>query len=210
MNITCNQLDDLLFDAGELAMTTADRHADGCASCREKLDAWKEISDVASSMQTTWKNDMLWPRIERSLRDERSRSVRTWSWQWAAAILLTVALGATAWYALRVRNHEASFDQDILRVSALDDVERAEQVHVEAIAKLERVAEPKLDEASTPLMVSYKEKLMLLDDAIAECQANIEHNRQNAHLRKQLLAMYSEKQQTLRDVLREESTHETH
>jgi hypothetical protein len=54
-------------------------------------------------------------------------------------------------------------------------------------------------------MISYKEKLMLLDDAIAECEANIAQNRQNAHLRKQLLAMYSEKQQTLMDVLREDS-----
>ncbi len=54
-------------------------------------------------------------------------------------------------------------------------------------------------------MVSYKEKLMLLDDAIAECQSNIDRNRQNAHLRKQLLAMYSAKQQTLEDVLREDT-----
>ena len=46
---------------------------------------------------------------------------------------------------------------------------------------------------------------MLLDDAIAECQTNIDRNRQNAHLRRQLLTMYSEKQQTLQDVLREDS-----
>ncbi|HEX6641671.1 MAG TPA: hypothetical protein VF215_11195, partial [Thermoanaerobaculia bacterium] len=69
----------------------------------------------------------------------------------------------------------------------------------------EQLAEARLDEAQTPLMVSYKEKLMLLDDAIAECQANIEQNRQNAHLRKQLLAMYTDKQQTLMDVLREDN-----
>jgi len=210
MNITCNQLDDLLFDAGELAMTTASKHAESCASCRERLESWTEISDVARTMETTWKNDMLWPRIERSLRDERRVEVRSWSWQWAAAIFMTIALGATVWFALSVRNREASFDQDILRMSALDDVERAEQVHLKAIAQLERIAEPKLDDSSSPLMVSYKEKLMLLDDAIAECQTNIEQNRQNAHLRKQLLAMYTEKQQTLRDVVREDSTHETH
>ena len=54
-------------------------------------------------------------------------------------------------------------------------------------------------------MVSYKEKLVLLDDAIAECQTNIEHNRKNAHLRGQLLAIYGEKQRTLQDVLREDS-----
>ena len=46
---------------------------------------------------------------------------------------------------------------------------------------------------------------MLLDDAIAECQANIDRNRQNAHLRRQLLAIYTEKQRTLQEVLREES-----
>jgi len=67
------------------------------------------------------------------------------------------------------------------------------------------VAEPRLEDAQTPLMVSYKEKLMLLDEAIAECQANIDRNQQNAHLRKQLLAMYTDKQQTLTDVLREDN-----
>ena len=68
---------------------------------------------------------------------------------------------------------------------------------------MEKSAEPKLEDPSTPLMVNYKEKLMLLDDAIAECQTNIDRNRQNAHLRKQLLAIYSEKQRTLQEVLRE-------
>jgi len=66
------------------------------------------------------------------------------------------------------------------------------------------VAKAKLDDPSSPLLVSYKEKLMLLDDAIAECETVIQHNRNNAHLRKQLLTMYSEKQRTLQDVLREE------
>ena len=56
-------------------------------------------------------------------------------------------------------------------------------------------------------MVSYKEKLMMLDDAIAECQTAIDKNRQNAYLRTQLLTMYSEKQRTLQDVLREEKNH---
>jgi len=54
-------------------------------------------------------------------------------------------------------------------------------------------------------MVSYKEKLMLLDDAIAECQAGVRVNRQNAQLRRQLLSIYTEKQRTLQDVLREEA-----
>ncbi len=127
-----------------------------------------------------------------------------WLWQIAAGLLLTVGLGGTVFYAVRVQSHDAAFDRDILRLTALDEVERAEQSHLEAIKQLERVAEQKLDDAQTPLMVSYKEKLMLLDEAIAECQANIDQNRQNAHLRKQLLAMYTDKQETLTDVVRED------
>jgi len=205
--ITCNQLDDLLFDASPLAMETAARHAESCAACAERLAAWNEIEETARSMRETWRSDLLWPRIERALIDERrKRSPRAkWLWQIAAGLLLTVALGGTVFYAVRVQSHDAAFDRDILRITALDEVERAEQSHLEAIERLERVAEQKLDDAQTPLMVSYKEKLMLLDEAIAECQANIEQNRQNAHLRKQLLAMYTDKQQTLTDVLREDN-----
>ena len=207
MNIKCSELDDLLFDASPLAMETAARHAEECAECAEKLAAWHEIEETARSMRGTWQNDLLWPRIERALKNEsRQRPPRTKKlWQMAAGLLLAIGLGGTVLYAVRVQTHDAAFDRDILRLTAMDEVERAEQSHLQAIQQLERVAEPKLDDAQTPLMVSYKEKLMLLDEAIAECQANIDQNRQNAHLRKQLLAMYTDKQQTLTDVLREDN-----
>ena len=204
--MNCTQLDDLLFDGSPLAMESAARHARDCVACAEKLAAWNDIADTAQSMRESWPNDMLWPRIERSLREERKKSVpMTRFWQYAAAVLITIGLGGTMWYALRVQSSEAAFDKRILQVSALDEVEGAEKNHELAIAQLESLAESKIDQSGSPLMVSYKEKLMLLDDAIAECQSNIDRNRQNAHLRKQLLAMYSAKQQTLEDVLREDS-----
>jgi hypothetical protein len=159
-------------------------------------------------MREAWQNDLLWPRIERVLRNETTQQTRhtpsRWLWQIAAAVVLTIAMGSTLFYALRVQTHEAAFDRDILRISALDEVELAERVHVRAISKLQRLADAKLESPDSPLMVSYKEKLMLLDDAIAECQSNIDRNRQNAHLREQLLTMYTEKQRTLQDVLRED------
>lgn len=204
----CAQLDDLLFDGSPLAMQTAERHAAHCAACAETLAGWKEITQTAQSMRVSWENELLWPRIERSLREERRRTPRGRIWQFAAAAAVVLLLGGTMFYALRVQTHEAAFDQDILRMTALDEVERAERTHVAAIDRLADLAAPKLEDAGTPLMVSYKEKLMLLDDAIAECETLIEQNRQNAHLRKQLLAMYSEKRQTLQDVLRED-THAT-
>ncbi len=204
MTITCSQIDDLLFDGTPLAMETAARHAESCAECAEKLAAWNDLTATAQSMRTKWQNDMLWPRIERALKEERRRLPARWIWQVAAAAVLIVGLAGTMFYALRVQTHQADFDKRIINASAIDEVEQAERVHEQAIQRLEQLADPKLEDAETPLIVSYKEKLMLLDDAIAECQANIDRNRQNAHLRKQLLAMYSEKQQTLEDVLRED------
>jgi hypothetical protein len=197
MTITCERIDDLLFEGDAESLALAEKHAEQCRSCREKLDAWTDISTTAQSMHVTWQNDMLWPRIQRSMKP---------SYGWmriAAAIVVTVGISASVWFAAHVRSSHDKFDQAIIRATALDDVERAEKAHVDAINKLEKLAGPKLDEPQTPILVSYKEKLMLLDDAIAECQTNIDQNRQNAQVRKQLLAMYSEKQRTLRDVLRE-------
>jgi hypothetical protein len=202
MNIDCTQIDDLLLEGDRISMEQAARHARGCDVCMEKLTAWNEISDTAQAMHVEWRSDMLWPRIERALAAEKRNRFRAVTWRVAAAVILTIGLGAGTWFAVQ-RSHEAAFDREILRVSALDEVERAERAHIAAIDHLEKVVEPKLEQAQTPLLVIYKEKLMLLDDAIAECQSNIDRNRQNANLRKQLLAVYSEKQKTLEEVLRE-------
>lgn len=204
MTITCDQLDDLLLDGEPLALETATKHAAGCPACAETLAEWQELSATARDLRTTWDNDMLWPRIERSLRAERQQRSRGALWQVAAAILLAALLGGGSWLFVRERRQQ-EFDAHILQVNAVDEVERAERAHIAAIDHLASVAQPKLEESSSPLMISYKEKLLLLDDAIAQCQTAIQQNRQNAHLRKQLLAIYSEKQRTLQDVLREEN-----
>jgi hypothetical protein len=183
-------------------MQLAAQHAGECPECMEKLAAWNEISDVAKGMHAGWKNEMLWPRIERSVRDERRRE-HARIWQIAAAVVLLTGLAFVTW-TINQRNRASDFDESIIRASAVDEAEKAEKAHIGAINRLEKHVGPKLENASTPLMVSYREKLMLLDDAIAECQTNIDRNRQNAHLRRQLLAIYSEKQRTLQDVLREE------
>lgn len=198
MTIRCEQLDDLLLDGSEFAMATAARHAESCDACREVLADWNEISDTAKSMKVSWESELLWPRIRRAMRRDMSPFLRM-----AAAAMITLTIGATAWYAMRDTNRDLTFDQKILNIAAVDEVEQAEQAYLKAIDRLEKVVEPELENADTALMANYKEKLMLLDDAIAECQTNIEQNRQNAHLRRQLLSMYSEKQRTLQAVVRE-------
>lgn len=205
MNIRCEQIDDLLLEGDPLSLETAAKHAEHCPGCMQTLTDWNEISDTAASMKTAWENDLLWPRIERAIKQETKRNSTidsTWQmWRVAAVVLLTFGIAASAWFVTRSKARD--FDEAILRSTAMDEVERAEQAHIAAIGQLERVAEKKLDNDASPLMVSYKEKLLLLDDAIAQCETQIEHNRQNAHLRKQLLAMYTEKQATLQDVLQE-------
>jgi hypothetical protein len=201
---TMTHIDELLLNGDRESMQAAALHASACSECAEVLAGWNDLSGTARELHTTWNSDLLWPRIERAIRNERRAGASRWL-QIAAAVVVIVGLGVTLAFAFRARNEQKAFDRAILREKAVHDVETAEEQHVAAINQLEKLAEPKLEEAASPLMVNYKEKLVLLDDAIAECQANIQHNRQNAHLRNQLLAIYGEKQSTLRDVLREES-----
>ena len=208
MNVSCEQFDALLLEGDRPSLAAAGEHALTCGACMETLTAWNDLSATAASMRVDWQSDLLWPRIARALQNEAQsapvepakKTMRSWLFA-AAAVLLAVGIAAAAWYGGRAAQRD--FDNVILRASAVDEVERAEQLHLAAIRQLERVAEPALEESPSPLMVSYKEKLMLLDDAITECETNIERNQQNAHLRKQLLSMYSQKQQTLRQIVRE-------
>jgi hypothetical protein len=50
-------------------------------------------------------------------------------------------------------------------------------------------------------MANYREKLLVLDSAIADLKSQAGINPANGHLRRQLLAMYQEKQDTLEQIL---------
>ena len=89
----------------------------------------------------------------------------------------------------------------LLKNRAVSEVEKAQASYEEAIEKLDAQARPQLENASTPLMASYREKLQVLDSAIAELKSQAGINPANGHLRRQLLAMYQEKQETLEQVL---------
>src|ERR1051325_486439 len=139
MTIKCTDFDHLLLEGDELAMRAAAEHATTCAACAATLAAWNEISATAHGMRAGWENDMLWPRIERAVRKERRRGW-TQLLQVAAALAIFIGIAAVTWSAIRVRQ----YDNAILRASALDEVERAEQQHVAAIDNLAKIAEPKL------------------------------------------------------------------
>jgi hypothetical protein len=80
-------------------------------------------------------------------------------------------------------------------------VERAEAAYEQAIDKLDAQARPHLQNSSAPLMANYREKLLVLDSAIADLKSQASMNPANGHVRRELLAMYHEKQDTLEQVL---------
>jgi hypothetical protein len=168
-------------------------------------------------MHKEWASPSLWPRIERDLQAESVKSAgwRSWisglqhapqsRWQMAMAALVLVAVSAIgAWQVLQRNSTVPSNDAHLLTDQAVQQVELAEKTYEQSIDKLAKLAQPKLNAASTPLLVNYREKLSLLDAAISECRTNLDRNRANAYLRNELLTFYQEKQQTLEQVLREE------
>jgi len=171
------------------------------------------MSVVAGELKQEWETPYLWSKIERRLADQMERKpsrVRGWlnslgmswpHWQTVAAMGLLLAVSGTAtWMALH--SDGAGADKQVfLKGRAVSEVERAEAEYQKAIDKLDSQARPQLEVPSSPLMASYREKLLVLDNAIGELREQAGQNPANAHLRRQLLAMYQEKQETLQEVL---------
>jgi hypothetical protein len=187
-------------------------HVQTCTECAEKLAVWREISEVSKSLEEKWESPELWPKISLELQKERSAAVpaaistrQRSFWQLAASFLLLISLGTLAWRVTVRSREQQQYENAIIRNAAIDEVEKAERAHVESIDRLEQIAGPQLEASTSPLMSSYREKLLLIDDAIRECETNVQHNRYNAHLRRELLSLYGEKQRTLRQIIREDS-----
>ena len=191
-------------------------HGQTCAECRERLRVWNEIEQAAPALKKTWESPDLWPRIEsaiaRSSPSETSapataRPRFAWLPLAAAAALFVIAMIGLQVFRPSLGERELltarSYKDPLLTENALSDVEKSEQRYVAAIDRLSRLAEPKLKEPATPLLVSYREKLLLLDGAIADLRTQLDQNRFNTHLRRELLAMYQEKQRTLEQVVGE-------
>jgi hypothetical protein len=215
MTFTCTDLDDALRDQEPAALEAARAHAQTCARCRESLEVWGEIAIAAPGLRQSWESPDLWPRIHQALAEESQRRQAEGPWSWrrwrtaAAAAGLVAAVGG--WLVLRSLAPSPALapapgpgpERRLLTEGALREVERSEAEYVASIDRLAKVAEPMLENPSTPLLASYREKVQLLDAAIADCRAEIDRNRFNAHLRRELLSIYQEKQRTLRALMEE-------
>jgi hypothetical protein len=210
MHVNCADRERIFMDGSAAEWAALETHAVTCAECGEELRIWKSMSATAGELRQEWETPYLWTKIERGLAEqmaEKPSRLRAWlnsigavvvPWQTAAAVLVLVVVTGTAWKIIHDRRSPGP--SPFLGSSAVSEVERAEADYQKAIDKLEAQAKPQLD-PSTPLMASYREKLLVLDNAIDELRAEAGQNPANAHLRRQLLAMYQEKKETLQEIL---------
>jgi hypothetical protein len=215
MNLTCRDREGIFLDGTPAEWAALEEHAAGCTVCAEEIRAWKALSAAAGELRDYREDLQLWAKIEGSLqKNQARRGTRqgfseklgfdgrlSLGWQTALAGALVVALAITGVFLYRERTVVDMGQGRLLRNSALAEVERTEHDYTKAIDRLAENAKPELDAPATPLMASYKEKLMVLDSAIDELRSEAGRNPSNAHLRYQLLAMYQEKQETLQEVL---------
>jgi hypothetical protein len=213
MNFECGRLEEALRedDAGLLAL--AREHAATCANCRVELKRWDALSAAARQLHHEWESPDLWSRIDTALAAQPQR--RRWvdflgfswrfpAWQLAAttaAVLMVMT--ASVWLLVRPepRKTVTVASRDFLTEQALKDVQDSEAAYVRSVDRLAALAKPALDNEPSPLMASYREKLTVLDAAIADLKDNRDRNQLNASLSVELLSLYQEKQQTLREVL---------
>jgi hypothetical protein len=193
MIIQCSDLERALRTP-EL-MPDARAHGEQCEACRHQLYLWGEISRLAPELHEEWDSPALWPRIRAELEAAAPRkTVPVWRWATAAA-----AMGILAVVLSQPWRGSQPKDRDFLTEGALQEVQQAEAAYSRSIDKLSAMAAAGLQESPTPLAAAYREKLVLLDSAIADLKANVETNRYNTYLRTELAALYREKQKTLQE-----------
>jgi hypothetical protein len=218
--LQCKDRERVLRSEDPALLAAFELHAAGCAACRNELEMWRNISATARGLQKSWDSPLLWPSIQRALEAEaRSPRTRT-KWErldefWTAsrpwvvapalALLLALMIGGTWMVVHRPENPlPPDAQRRLLTEQAVREVEKSEAAYIDSIRKLSALAAPKVDSPKTPLLATYREKLSVLDAAIDDCRAQVNGNPANPQLRQELLAMYREKQETLRQVLGED------
>ncbi|HEX3683646.1 MAG TPA: hypothetical protein VHU83_14000 [Bryobacteraceae bacterium] len=212
MKFECGDLDRAL-SMPEL-MPEAREHLKQCAACRREYRVWAEISTAAKELHEEWESPELWPRIQRAIDAEPKPKPAWWKeWKtWAIAAVALIAISAAVvwrpWERARAPASEAgkpvalnAANRDFLTEQALQEVEKNENAYRQSIDRLSQLAEPKLESAASPVAVNYREKLVMLDSAIAETRANLDQNRFNVRLQTELANLYREKQDTLKELL---------
>jgi hypothetical protein len=219
MTASCRDLERALAGADPDLLTAFEEHASDCAACGRELAEWRRIGEAARGLSRSWESPDLLPRIRQALAEESTRGTETepteahlarWRWVPPVSIAALFVLATVGVFVFRnsggrepLTEHWKTTKAPLLTDAAIDEVDKAEQAYLASIDKLSKLAEPALSGATSPVLVNYREKLTVLDAAIRELQASVDQNRGNTHLRRELLAVYQEKQRTLQSLMKE-------
>ncbi len=217
MTASCRDLERALAGEDAELLPAFEAHAASCAACGRELAEWRRIAEVAPQLRRSWESPELLPRIRQALAEESTRTdrepearPRRFAWIPAASIAALFVLATVGVFVFRnsggrepLTEHWKTTKDPLLTDAAIEEVDRAEQAYLSSIDNLSRLAEPALANATSPVLVNYREKLTVLDSAIAELKASVDQNRGNTHLRRELLAAYQEKQRTLQSLMKE-------
>lgn len=208
MDFDCTKLEDALREDDRALMAAARAHAESCEACRAQLRRWDEISIAARELHHEWDSPELWNRIDATLpvRPSRFHALNPGRAGWriflsAAAVLVLTISGL--WLLRRpvAPRPVTTASRQFLTEQALKEAQVSEAAYVHSIDNLAKLAQPVLEQSPSPLMANYREKLTVLDAAIADLKDNLERNRLNARLSTELVSLYHEKQRTLQEVL---------
>lgn len=219
------------FECGDLEralavpdlMPEAKEHLKTCAACRREYRLWTDISTTARELHEEWESPNLWPNvraaIETEQRAQRKRDrfnlallVRNWrAWGVAGGLAATAVVGAMLLMRPAIQPTgsgsrgtpaaKLASDATFLTENALSEVEKNEAAYRQSIDRLAALAQPEIAKAANEVTVNYRERLLLLDSAIAETRANLEHNRYSVELQKELADLYHQKQKALEELL---------
>jgi hypothetical protein len=171
-------------------------HAAECEACGRQLYLWTEISRLAPELHHEWESPFLWQRIRSALAAEAPPARPGIAWRWILAVAAMALIAV--WLA---RPWQSGSARDLLTDAALQEVQQTEAAYTRSIARLSALAAPGMQQSPSPLAAAYREKLVLLDSAIADIKANAENNRYNAYLQAELASLYRAKQKTLQGWL---------
>jgi hypothetical protein len=217
----CDQFDRFL--RGQLTETALAHHLDECPACRLARQADIRLMEEAAQLRQSspelpaavWQRVLAQTRPATGLKPVDHPAAATWVGKllpvlsgpskvrpsmlrlvWLSAAVLILALAGGLIYYSRPPVPV----KGLLAEAALLRVEAAERNYLDAIAELEKRADPQLSELPGELGSLYRLRLETIDAQILRCRTALASNPANAHIRRYLLAALHEKEETLRAI----------
>lgn len=199
----CNNFD--LYLQGHLSEENFLNHLDSCQSCQRADEIDKQIMADSAQLNKDLTIPNQWSEINDSISSTSSGEKKN-LFSFSKVLLPAAAVLLIVFSLFLINRNQSTQDSSgILTRKTLENVKNAEEAYVSAINQLENLAGEKISQSPDPLAQLYKNKLQLINAQIANCRNALKKNPANAHVRKYLLAVLKEKENTLTQIINSNS-----